>query len=31
MRAAGLLESFTKAEIGDRDGWLCGICKDPRA
>ena len=29
LRSAGLLESFTPAEIGDRDGWLCGICKDP--
>jgi hypothetical protein len=28
MRAAGQVESFTAAEIGDRDGWLCGICLD---
>jgi hypothetical protein len=28
MRAAGQVESFTMAEIGDRDGWLCGICQD---
>ena len=28
MRAAGPAESFTKTEIGDRDGWICGICQD---
>jgi hypothetical protein len=28
MHAAGQVESFTTAEIGDRDGWLCGICQD---
>jgi 5-methylcytosine-specific restriction endonuclease McrA len=28
MRAAGPVESFTKNEIGDRDGWVCGICQD---
>jgi hypothetical protein len=22
-------ESFTLEEIGDRDGWVCGICLDP--
>ena len=29
MQAAGPLESFTKPEIGVRDGWVCGICQDP--
>src|SRR5258708_17941200 len=28
MRAAGPLEAFTVAGIGDRDGWACGICQD---
>jgi hypothetical protein len=28
MQAAGPVESFTVAEIGDRDGWVCGICQD---
>lgn len=28
MRAAGPVESFTAAEIGNRDAWLCGICQD---
>lgn len=29
MRRNGPTESFTVAEIGERDGWLCGICLDP--
>ncbi len=29
MRANGPVESFTAREIGERDGWLCGICRDP--
>lgn len=28
MRANGPVERFTMAEIGERDGWLCGICRD---
>jgi hypothetical protein len=28
MRAAGPVESFTAAEVGHRDAWLCGICQD---
>lgn len=28
MQTAGPVESFTVAEIGDRDGWVCGICQD---
>ena len=28
MRASGPVESFTAAEIGERDGWVCGICQD---
>lgn len=28
MRANGPVERFTVAEIGERDGWLCGICGD---
>ena len=28
MRAAGPIESFTDTEIGNRDGWVCGICQD---
>jgi hypothetical protein len=29
MRANGPVERFTVAEIGERDRWLCGICRDP--
>ena len=29
MRANGPVESFTVAEIGERDGWVCGVCMDP--
>ena len=25
----GPLEKFTRTEIGDRDGWICGICEMP--
>jgi 5-methylcytosine-specific restriction endonuclease McrA len=25
----GSPEKFTRAEIGDRDGWMCGICEGP--
>ncbi len=25
----GEVEYFTRGEIGDRDGWLCGICELP--
>jgi hypothetical protein len=28
MRANCPVERFTKIEIGERDGWLCGICQD---
>jgi hypothetical protein len=28
MRENGQVESFTTHEIGERDGWLCGICRD---
>jgi hypothetical protein len=28
MHANGPVEFFTSAEIGKRDAWLCGICKD---
>jgi hypothetical protein len=28
MRTNGPIESFTAAEIGERDGWICGICQD---
>ena len=28
MRANGPIERFTRSEIGERDGWLCGICHD---
>ncbi len=28
MRANGPVERFTAIEIGERDGWLCGICRD---
>ncbi|OLT25343.1 HNH endonuclease [Nocardiopsis sp. CNR-923] len=29
MRANGPFEKFTTREIGDRDGWICGLCDDP--
>jgi hypothetical protein len=25
----GESEKFTRTEIGERDGWVCGICSDP--
>ena len=28
MRKAGPVEAFDADEIGDRDGWVCGICQD---
>jgi hypothetical protein len=28
IKANGPVESFTPQEIGQRDGWLCGICQD---
>ena len=28
MRANGPIESFNTDEIGERDKWLCGICRD---
>lgn len=28
MRVNGPIERFTSNEIGERDGWLCGICRD---
>src|ERR1700741_5232706 len=29
MRANGPIESFTVAKIGERDGWVYGVCLDP--
>jgi hypothetical protein len=29
FRANGPVERYTVEEIGDRDGWVCGICKLP--
>jgi hypothetical protein len=29
FRANGPAEYFARNEIGDRDGWVCGICQDP--
>ncbi|WP_392671322.1 HNH endonuclease [Streptomyces sp. LN785] len=29
MRSNGDIERFTAEEIGDRDGWVCGLCEDP--
>jgi hypothetical protein len=28
MRANGPIEAIRVAEIGSRDGWTCGICRD---
>jgi hypothetical protein len=28
MKANGPAETFKRAEIGDRDRWVCGICQD---
>jgi HNH endonuclease len=29
LRTNGPRESFTLEDIGDRDGWVCGLCLDP--
>ena len=29
LRANGQVERYTVQEIGDRDGWVCGICELP--
>ncbi|WP_244328694.1 HNH endonuclease [Streptomyces marokkonensis] len=29
MRSNGSVERYTAVEIGDRDGWICGLCQDP--
>ncbi|MFE7764777.1 HNH endonuclease [Streptomyces sp. NPDC057438] len=29
MRANGRVERYDVAEIGARDGWVCGLCGDP--
>jgi hypothetical protein len=29
IRENGPAESFTVAEIGERDSWVCGLCQDP--
>lgn len=29
MRANGPVENVGRDEIGDRDGWVCGLCRDP--
>lgn len=29
IRSNGSVERFTAEEIGDRDGWVCGLCRDP--
>ncbi|MET9516855.1 HNH endonuclease [Streptomyces sp. NPDC002994] len=29
MRNNGAIERFTVEEIGERDGWICGLCRDP--
>ncbi|MFF3942337.1 HNH endonuclease [Streptomyces phaeofaciens] len=29
LRSNGSAEPYTVAEIGERDGWLCGLCQDP--
>lgn len=29
MRANGPVENIDRDEIGDRDGWVCGLCRDP--
>lgn len=28
MRANGPMETIRVADIGERDGWICRICKD---
>ncbi|WP_328920794.1 HNH endonuclease [Streptomyces sp. NBC_00208] len=29
MRSNGDIERFTAEEIGERDGWVCGLCEGP--
>ncbi|MGW1890105.1 HNH endonuclease [Streptomyces sp. NPDC002004] len=29
MRSSGSIERYTMKEIGERDGWICGLCRDP--
>jgi hypothetical protein len=29
MRSNGSTERFTAEEIGERDGWICGLCQGP--
>ncbi len=29
IRTNGPAERYTTEEIGERDGWICGVCRDP--
>jgi 5-methylcytosine-specific restriction endonuclease McrA len=29
IRTNGPVEPYTTEEIGERDGWICGVCRDP--
>lgn len=29
MRGNGSIERCTAEEVGERDGWICGLCQDP--
>ncbi|MFI5819304.1 HNH endonuclease [Streptomyces rishiriensis] len=29
MRSNGSIERYSTEEIGERDGWVCGLCQDP--
>ncbi|WP_432041944.1 HNH endonuclease [Streptomyces cadmiisoli] len=29
MRSNGSIERYAVEEIGERDGWICGLCRDP--
>ncbi|MFB7195553.1 HNH endonuclease [Streptomyces sp. NPDC056240] len=29
IRSKGRVEHYTAEEIGARDGWICGLCRDP--
>lgn len=29
MRSNGSVERYSVEEIGERDGWVCGLCQDP--
>jgi 5-methylcytosine-specific restriction endonuclease McrA len=29
MRSNGNIERYTALEIGERDGWICGLCQEP--